>query len=242
MYIAFDTETTGIHAPGKKYKADITDPKSFSSIIQIAWQVFDEDGCTIASEVMLVKPYEAVESEAQAVHGITYEQATTEGVEPQVALCSFANALFPCSAIVGHNCDFDIKMIVGNAFKNGIGRSVAECFVGKKVYDTMKEGKLSCGALNKNGVLKYPKLGELYKSIFGGDMVGAHDAMCDVTATRDIFIALRNNGNILNTEKEVLSCPYYQGKLITDFLTTIPNSEPKSEESTITHPPKRFLK
>ena len=43
---------------------------------------------------------------------------------------------------------------------------------------------------------KYPTLTELYTKLFGRAFSGAHDALTDITATKDCYFELRSRGII----------------------------------------------
>lgn len=68
---------------------------------------------------------------------------------------------------------------------------------------TMKESTAYCKIPNKpdkngrvRGGAKWPTLQELHSKLFGSEFEAAHDAMADITATKDCFFELVRLGVI----------------------------------------------
>lgn len=88
--------------------------------------------------------------------------------------------------IIGHNVEFDKNMIIAEA------KRVGHTFDFGKVrwVDTMKP---TTEFVNGKGGRR-PKLIHLHEKLFGRGFDGAHDAMADIVATKDCFLALKKYG------------------------------------------------
>jgi len=91
--------------------------------------------------------------------------------------------------IVWHNIKFDLNMLK------------QECRLEQIDFDRMKV-KSFCTMQAWTEIVnwpwgKRPKLMELYKFLFGKEFENAHDAMWDITATKDIFMQLYRTNKIV---------------------------------------------
>lgn len=107
----------------------------------------------------------------------------------------FTRDLDDASMMVGHNIEFDIRIVGAEMIR--LGREDA---VGKKPYIcTMKAATDFCKLPGRHGY-KWPRLEELYRKLFHKRFPGAHDAMNDVRATLRCFFELRRKGVINGRE------------------------------------------
>ena len=53
MYLIFDTETTGLP---RNFKAPISDVENWPRVVQIAWQLHDDEGRLIEHNDFLIQP------------------------------------------------------------------------------------------------------------------------------------------------------------------------------------------
>lgn len=105
--------------------------------------------------------------------------------------------------LVGHNIEYDEDMLKLELRR----QQKLHLYHPNQVLCTMKTTVDFC-ALQGNGErFKYPKLGELYKKLFGEYFIGAHDAMTDVEATLRCFLELEKQKILSLGEKkqEILS-------------------------------------
>ncbi|XCI75305.1 MAG: DNA polymerase III subunit alpha [Flavobacteriales bacterium] len=198
MYIIFDTETTGLP---QGYNAPITDTNNWPRMVQLAWQCHDASGDLIESQSFIVKPEGFdIPFNAVKVHGITTERAQQEGHELHFVLDRFEKALKQSRFLVGHNLEFDTK-IVGCEFVR-TGRDMIQ--LQKTTIDTKEESTdycaLPCGL---GGKFKWPKLTELHQKLFGEGFSAAHNAAADVEATARCFLELLRLG-VISGEKFVI--------------------------------------
>ncbi|MDD4151371.1 MAG: 3'-5' exonuclease [Candidatus Gracilibacteria bacterium] len=100
--------------------------------------------------------------------------------------------------IVGHNVEFDEEML-----KLELKRLQREHdYRPKNVYCSMKNTVEFCAIMGDRDRLKYPKLGELHKKLFGDYFIGAHNAIVDVENTLKCFLELHKKGIVHIEEKE----------------------------------------
>nr|MDD3719716.1 3'-5' exonuclease [Candidatus Gracilibacteria bacterium] len=88
--------------------------------------------------------------------------------------------------IVGHNIEFDEDMVKLELKR--LGREYD--YRPKQVLCTMKNTVDFCSIKGNGERFKYPKLGELHKTIFGEYFSGAHNALVDVENTLKCFLEL----------------------------------------------------
>ena len=198
MYLIFDTETTGLP---KDFKAPISNTDNWPRVVQIAWQLHDDMGRLIDQQDFLIKPEGFnIPFESEQIHGISTELAMAEGHDLKTVLNLFNQALDKAKFVVGHNIEFDRKVTGSEYYRTNIPTTLLE----KKVLDTMTEKTAALCQLpgGKHGRFKMPRLGELYRHLFGVDFVEAHNATADVEATARIFFELLRQGHFTPEELE----------------------------------------
>jgi DNA polymerase-3 subunit alpha len=186
MYLIFDTETTGI--PHNK-TAPITDLDNWPRLVQLAWQLHDNQGKLISRHNYIVKPEGFdIPFKAEQIHGISTKRAVEEGRDLMEVLGLFIQDLNTTPLLVGHNIEFDIN-IIGAEF---IRKSLApEQFINLPKLDTGLSSIEFCQLTGGvGGRLKMPRLVELHEKLFGKDFGDAHDAAYDVAATARCFFGL----------------------------------------------------
>ncbi len=179
-FLVFDTETTGFKARNR--------------LVQLAWQLYHEDEL-VEEKDYLVKPYGfTIPREVVAIHGITTEMATERGLPLRTVLREFRKALHQADYVVGHNIEYDIKVVHDEFFR----MRMFNLIMAKKKIDTMKASVdyVKLPPAKSFTRYKYPKLSELYRFLFGRDFEDAHNAMADVRATAQCFFELRRRGVI----------------------------------------------
>lgn len=177
----YDTETTGMW---DRY-ADVT-AEHQPRIVQLAALLTDADGKTMASFQSLVSPDGwKIEPGAASVHGITDELCVQYGSDIFGVINTFGRFLLRAGTIIGHNEEFDHNMMLREFALKKLN------FPKRQTYCTMLATTPICKIPGRYGDYKWPKLIEAYRHFFGNDFEGAHDAMSDVLACRDIYFALR---------------------------------------------------
>ena len=182
--VFFDTETTGVPL---NYKAPSSDTNNWPRLVQLAWILTDEESNRIHTGNLIVKPDGfVIPADATKVHGITTQRAKEEGVSLAEAIEQFKADLDVATYIVGHNIDFDKKIVGAEMIRLGMKDELEK----KKSCCTMQSSIDFCKIPGKYGY-KYPKLQELYKKLFGNEFDDAHNAMSDIEATEKCFWELR---------------------------------------------------
>lgn len=183
-YLFFDTETTGVP---RNYKAPSSDTRNWPRLVQLAWILADEEGNRIHEGNLIVKPEGfVIPTDATKIHGITTQKALAEGILLKDAISMFKADLDFANFVVGHNVDFDKKIVGAEMVRLGMSDELGR----KKSYCTMLSTTNFCKMPGPYGY-KYPKLQELYKKLFGKEFDNAHDAMSDIEATEQCFWELR---------------------------------------------------
>ena len=123
------------------------------------------------------------------MHGITTEHARREGVELEPVLAEFSESLRSARVVVGHNLDFDLKVVRAEWIRAGMKDALRR----KRQCCTMKASTDYCRIPGPYG-FKWPKLDELHKRLFGHGFGGAHGALADTEACMRCFFRLRELG------------------------------------------------
>lgn len=192
MILFFDTETTGFMT--QKPLGDA----SHGRIVQLAFIVTDNDGKEMASYNSLINTPVDVPEKTTAIHGKTKAMCERYGVEPITALSIFKGYAKRCEKVVGHNVYFDRCMVMNETVIAGKDWKWLEDIP----YDcTMALTQDICKLpLTQKQVdanftgFKQPKLQEAYKHCFGVEFDGAHDALADVRACKDIYFWVNQKG------------------------------------------------
>src|SRR6218665_379046 len=191
MYLVFDTETTGLP---KNFNAPLSDSDNWPRMVQIAWQIHDDNGNLIENQDYIIKPegYD-IPFNAARIHGITTKIANEEGRDLEEILIEFSKALEKIRVVSGHNVEFDYN-IVGAEFHR---KSITDNLQEKPKADTMILGTDYCQLPGgRGGKFKSPKLEELYEKLYGHKFDEAHNAAADVNATAQVFFEMMRIGVI----------------------------------------------
>ena len=185
MFLIFDTETTGLP---QNYNAPVSDTDNWPRMVQLAWEIHNKTGKLIEAKNYIIKPVGFnIPFSAEKVHGISTEKALNEGFDLNFVLNEFNLALEKSSLIVGHNIEFDLKIVGAEYFRTGI-----ENFLEKKNSICTMETSTDYCALpgGKSGKYKWPNLAELHNKLFNEGFEEAHNASADVAATSRCFLEL----------------------------------------------------
>jgi DNA polymerase-3 subunit epsilon len=182
MNILFiDLETTG--------KANFNGPSDSEfqpRIVQLGALLCDYYMQEMASVNIIIKPRIEIPKEAAAIHGITNERAKEFGVMAFHALYVVQNLLKRCELVVAHNHQFDWFVLQGEFARESIDLPARDGFC------TMKAMTPICKLPGTYDKYKWPRLGEAYQHAFKKELKGAHDAMADVRACKEIYYWLKN--------------------------------------------------
>lgn len=191
MYLIFDTETTGLP---KNFNAPLSDSDNWPRMVQIAWQLHDDEGNLVENQDYIIKPegYD-IPFNAARIHGITTKIAMEQGRDLQEVLEEFAQVLEKTKVVAGHNIVFDYNIVGAEFLRKGMPNALEQ----KPSADTMILGTDYCQlGGGKNGRYKSPKLEELYEKLYGHKFDEAHNAAADVNATAQVFFEMMRIGII----------------------------------------------
>ena len=185
MYLIFDTETTGLP---HNYTAPLEDLDNWPRLVQLAWQLHSAKGELLSTGNYIVKPEGfTIPFNAQKIHGVSTKRATEEGHDLMVVLKKFNEDVAKAQHIVGHNIEFDNKIIGAELLR----KKVASTLIEIPTIDTSEVSVDFCQLEGGRGrKLKLPKLVELYAKLYGDTFDDAHDAAYDVHATAKCFFGL----------------------------------------------------
>ncbi|MEE1254158.1 MAG: leucine-rich repeat protein [Paludibacteraceae bacterium] len=187
-YLFFDTECNGLP---QDYKLGVSATDNWPRLIQLAWIVTDEEGNEISRKSRIVYPKGfCIEPVVANLTGISNQRAQQEGIDLNDALSEFMEDIAKVEVIIGHNVNFD-RHIVGCELYRLSGAYNA--LMNKDYICTMQSSINYCAIPSNSfwGGYKWPKLEELYRKLFGHMFDNAHDALADVSATKECYFELR---------------------------------------------------
>lgn len=188
----FDTETTGI-----KTKEN---PDFKPALVQLGAILQDTKTKDVLAEVNLIctQTNGPIPEAASNIHGISDEMAAKYGVDIRMIDMVFACLISKADVIVAHNIDYDMDVVHDNmehswkrikdkqqfcTMENNINVVKAPFSDKQKWYYTSK-------GIKPDAAYKRPSLMETHVFYFGTEFEGAHDAMADIRACRDVFMAM----------------------------------------------------
>ena len=192
-YLFFDTECNGLP---RNYKASATDTNNWPHLIQLAWIITNKQGVILKRQNHLIYPQGfTIDSEVATLTGINTHRAQREGIRLEDALSEFMADLDRVEKIIGHNIDFDRHIVGCELYRTGGAHNT---LMNKPKCCTMQASSEFC-AIPSNSPYsdyKWPKLEELYRKLFGKMFDNAHDALSDVTATKECYFELKKRNII----------------------------------------------
>ena len=188
MILFFDTETTGLPDFNKRAR----DPAQ-PHMVQMAAILTDDLGGHLEEHNVLIKPDGwTIPKEASDIHGITQDKASAIGLPGKLVASLLLEMIRKANLLVAHNIQFD-KFLARCAMRRFDLLQDADDLWWKSLpqFCTMKSTTNLC-KLPGNYGYKWPKLAEAYRHIFAKELDGAHDAMVDILACKEIYFWLRS--------------------------------------------------
>lgn len=187
MYLIVDTETTGLP---KDYRASIQNTENWPRLIQLAYQLYDEKENLVKEVNHIIRPDGfVIPLESTKVHGISTESAMAEGTNLVDALDELQSDIERADVIVGHNIDFDRRVIDCEYFRLRRYPLLST----KPQFCTMQSSTNLCKLEGRFGY-KWPALAELHNFLFQepfGPSQGQHNALQDVKIAARAYFKLR---------------------------------------------------
>jgi len=209
LALIFDVETTGLLP--KNNGAPLSE---FPNIIQFSFVLYDTEENKIKkvyNKYILPINDVKVSQEITNITGITQEIIDSEGIHICEAIQEFFHIYMEADVLVGHNLEFDIKMVLAESARWGLNIIIdtfeKHCHIGKPAnskqlfdtsntnfYCTMMNGIEICKLERTNSrgtYFKHPKLSELYQHIFETNPPeGLHNSLIDVFACLRCYVAM----------------------------------------------------
>jgi len=190
LILFYDTETQGLPLFDQPSE-DVRQPH----IVSIAASLIDSDTRREVSSLdAIVKPEGwIIPDDVIAIHGITNERASAEGIGERDVLNAYLQMHDQCTFRVGHNETFDARMIRIALKRFGYSDEFADAFKAAPCRCTMWDSLKPCKLPGRGrGQFKKPKLSEAYQHFFGKPMENAHSARGDVDACIAVFWAIQD--------------------------------------------------
>lgn len=192
--MVFDLETTGLPRMTKARKfANFKYTKYYDSsrIVSMSWVQLDKNMKHMSSNYYIIKPERfEIPMESTRIHGITTKEAMDYGVSLQEVLTIMNKQLKECDCLVAHNIRFDKSVLLSELYRHRMNDMITHVLE-KNEFCTMMHGMKY---LKTN---RYPKLKDLYKSLYGNDTQNEHNAYFDALYACECFIKL-NDTSYLN--------------------------------------------
>jgi len=191
----FDTETTGIKS--------WSNPSFIPKLVQLGAILQDLDSGRVLAEInVMAKVTDDIPPGATAVHGITKEMANRFGLPIGNIDENFSLMIAMADLLVAHNTPYDLDIMKDNLpfsffaseFKTTFDTMRASTDIVKVPHTDKQAAYFRDFPEKKDADFKHPNLTETYKYFFGVPFEGAHDAMADIRACRDIFLELIKRG------------------------------------------------
>lgn len=196
IVIVFDTETSGL----------IKD-NDFPHILQLSYVVYNTSVnsiITIEDDYINVPDSINITPESSNVHGISKDLCKEKGISIVDALNKFNRFMIMSDKVVGHNIEFDIRMVLAEAYRNNVNM----VFDAENVFCTMKESvnvckiKMNCKKTGKE-FYKFPRLNELYFHYYGKEPKNTHNSLVDILLCLVCFGNLHKNIDIYKINRTI---------------------------------------
>lgn len=174
LIMVLDTETT-----------DFT-----GDIIQLAWIIYNVDNHKIYKKYNKFVKDRIPTNKSILIHNISLEKLRNEGIEFFELMKEFISDLEKVDKIIGHNISFDVRIINNNLRKFNI--NIIDKYLKKKIINIFENNTIECTKKLSGG----KSLENLYFSLSGEKILGAHDAMIDVETTLNCYIKILKNNKI----------------------------------------------
>jgi DNA polymerase-3 subunit epsilon len=182
--LIFDSETTGL-LPKMRIptKHNI---HMFPYIVQFSLVIYDSELNEVTKtidSIVRVPDYIVISDESASIHGINNTISREQGRCIKDVLNDFINATNEVDMVVAHNIEFDMKCVKVELMRHDMSVNFIDQL---QLYCTMKDPmsielcKLPSKVASE---YKYPKLQELYFTLFNETPDKLHNSLYDVIAT-----------------------------------------------------------
>jgi DNA polymerase-3 subunit epsilon len=187
----FDTETNGI----KTWQ----NPDFQLKLVQLGAILQDTETKRVYAEINLInKQVGDIPVGASNVHGITPDIAQRFGVYKSLIDETFASLIRTADILVAHNLDYDMDVLkdyMPESFQSATGKlgfctMDSNVMIVKAPLSEKQKAYFSSKGRKPDAPYKVPSLIETYTHYFNKPFEGAHDAMADIRACRDVYFAM----------------------------------------------------
>ena len=188
MYLIFDTEPIGLPW---NFKAPFTDTDNWPRMVWLGFILLDENGEIVREGYYYVNPNVEIPVNITRIFGVSTEMVVKYGNSMEEILHILQTVVKKSKYIIGHNVEFDYKIISAEIVRNKAAFSLKR----KKRICTMHSSREFCNLRIINGKYITPKLTELYQKLFNKELL-AETTREDVRATAKCFWELKSRGII----------------------------------------------
>jgi len=181
--LVFDTETTN-KPPTIKLLPETVEYWPY--IVQWSFLLFNTDTYKYQEYDYVIQCCVPIENDH--IHGITTSMNQKIGYSFSSIFPIFEECMKQADLIIGHNIEFDLKMLQAECYRNGLTFTCE-----KPTYCTMKTTTRIC-ALPKS---KWPTLKELHFHLFQETPTNLHNSMIDVWACLRCYLKIMSNRDLL---------------------------------------------
>lgn len=190
----FDLETTGLPTRlGYNLYAPPSHLDMYDScrVVQVSWEIYNADGTKVCSRNYIVRPHGfRISDKIAEFHGIDQKKAVSKGIPLGFVTGQMVKDIKNVKYMIAHNVLFDKNVLMSELIRRDIGDLY--CEMADKEYICTGETTRKLLNVSSGGVLKMPKLPELYEFCFNESMKGHHNAEFDTSNLAKIFFHLRN--------------------------------------------------
>lgn len=169
-------------------------------LVQLGALLADDDGRTVASADLIVKPEGyVIPRSASDVHGITTEIAEKYGLPLLLVVGVFVNLRAKADKIVAHNLPFDERIMATAIHRTG-RKVTLQVPTQRACTMEMAEPIMKIPATAKmvaagyGDKFKKPNLTECYRYFFDEELEGAHSAIIDARACAKVYFQIVRTG------------------------------------------------
>lgn len=194
LILGYDTETTGFPL----WNNPSEDPRQ-PHIVDLCAILYTPEGEVVDELEAMIRPDGwIIPDEVAAIHGITTDIATINGIDEIEALAMFGKLHKRASLRFAHNIAFDDR-IMRIGIKRFFGDAPADRFKEAPKFCTANAAKPLCKIPPTEAMLKSrfknqfktPNVTEALKILCGEEMSGAHRARPDTEACAKIYFAIQ---------------------------------------------------
>lgn len=203
VFLFIDTETVDIP---KDSGRPINDIDNWPAIRQIAWITCNENRTILKKRNYVISSIHPVDHSVE-------DYCPQEVMPIHKIIPILMNDLKSVVYLIGHNIDYDTKVIEAEMYRLGYDTGSIESIL---QICTMHSSIDFCSFAGRSDS-RFPKLQELYTKLFHEPFINAHDAYCDIFATYKCFWALVDRDIISKREYEEL----YTQQELSDHYNTL---------------------